>query len=255
MKRMILLLLFCSAMLSLPSGAKRLTQGFRVAKMELNFPNRPEWEAASDIEIRPILEQKYKYMGKGAQCYVFESEDGLYVVKLFRYDRFPSVQKVAKLFDACKMAYTELREETGLIYIHLNLTSNNLPILKCKDPIGRKFRFALDRYRFVVQKRALPFRKALELAKAKGEMKKRIDQFLQLLNARVVKEIRNSDPNLSRNFGFLEDRAVEFDFGNFYHSPGLNCAVERNRYALKLRHWLKKNAPEWVAYLDEQNDR
>lgn len=253
MKRVLCFLLFVSAMLSLPAYAKRLTHGFRIAKMYLDFPHHPEWEIEPNPEMSAILKQPFYFLGKGAQSYVFESGDGLYVVKLFRYDQPFVESKVIHLFNACKIAYDQLREETGLIYIHLNPTPMNLPVLHCKDAIGRSYKFSLDQCRFAVQKKAKAFRLTLEEAYQNPiEMKKRLDEFIALLQMRTAKGIINADSNLSRNFGFLEDRAIEFDFGNYRISSDLNQMAEIKRYTSKLRFWLKRYAPEWTSYLDER---
>ena len=144
-------------MLSLPALAKRLTQGFRVGKMELAFPSHPEWDVPASPEVLAILDQPFYYIDKGSQSYVFESRDGNYVVKFFRFD-YPEIElKVLTLFNACKIAYDKLRDATGLSYIHLNPTSEGLPILHCTDAIGRKSRLPLDLYRSTIHKKALPF--------------------------------------------------------------------------------------------------
>lgn len=253
MRRFLVLIFFAIPMLLLPTLVKRFTYGFRVAKMQLDFPHRPEWDLPCAPGIRKILEQPFHFLGKGAQSYVFESEDGTSVVKLFRYDQPIIPAKVEALLSASKMAYEELREETGLIYIHLNETALDLPVLHCTDALGRKYRFPLDQYRFAVQKKAEKFRDTFQKAHAsREEMRNRIDQFLSLLEKRVAKNIQNTDPSLSRNFGFLADRAIEFDFGNYCFCPTLNGSTEIRRYTSKLRRWLKKHDPEWVAYLDER---
>lgn len=253
MKKLFLLFLFASLMLSLPAIAKRFTYGFRVAKMRIDYPFEPRWEVAPNPDMNQILKQRFHFIGKGAQCYVFESADGAYVIKLFRYDQPNCEEKVVQLFNACKIAYDLLREETGLIYIHLNPTPMNLPTLYCKDAVGRKYKFSLDQTRFAIQKKATDFRLCLESAKVDPDlMKKRIDQLLFLLQARASKNVRNADPSLSRNFGFLDDRAIEFDFGNYQLCEQLNQKTEIQRYTSKLHAWLDENAPEWSAYLDEK---
>lgn len=278
MRRFFFLFILTALMLSLPVCAKRLTQGFRIAKMRLELPFHPEWEMDKIENLDPILSQPYSYLSKGAQCYVFASQDGQYVLKLFRFEqpinplrfffhkhfkkkknrtRFET--KILSVFNACKLAFDKASEETGLIYIHLNPNGEKLPLLHCKDPIGRTYQLHLENYRFALQKRAQPFRKVLLEAIQKGEastVQRRIDEFLALLRSRTGKGIGNSDPNLSRNFGFLEDRAIEFDFGNYGYSADIqkpeNQKEEIQRYTNRLRRWLKKTAPEWIAYLDKQ---
>lgn len=242
-------------MLLLPAMGKKLTQGFRVAKMELNFPSHLEWDVPLDPRVLAILDQPYHYIDKGSQSYVFESRDGNYVVKFFRFDHPADPLKVLTLFNACHIAYNQLREETGLVYIHLNLSQATLPILHCKDPIGRKYQFPLDHYRFAIQKKAKPFRITLEEANCDPAlMQKRIDQFMDLLLSRTSKGIYNTDPTLSRNFGFLEDRAIEIDFGNYRPVSEHDQISEVRRYTARLRRWLSTEAPEWVDYLDQQTE-
>jgi hypothetical protein len=246
----ILLILFSFAA---PSIMKRFTYGFKIAKMELVFPSSSEWDVPFQPQWLEILNQPYSFLGKGAQSYVFESQDGQYVIKLFRYDHPFSDEKVKTLFNACKIAQDILKEETGLLYVHLNQTQLGLPVLQCRGPLGGQVKFPLDKYRFALQKKAAGFRETFERIKNDPiEMQKRIDQFLQLLYSRVEKGIRNTDPNLHRNFGFLEDRAIEFDFGNYQKCPALNKEAEIRRYTARLNRYLQKNAPEWVSYVDKQ---
>jgi hypothetical protein len=251
--RIVFFIVFVTCLLLLPVAFKKITCGFRIAKMHLDFPYRSEWETEVVPSLEKILNQRFYFLGKGAQSYVFEDKAGQYVIKLFRYDQPMLEEKIVRLFNACKIAYDELKEETGLIYIHLNQTSLQLPILHFQDAIGRYYKIPLDKYRFAVQKKAKAFRETLQMARGNAPiMQKRIDQFLTLLLARTRKGILNSDPNLSRNFGFLEDRAIEFDFGNYLYDPKLNKEAEMRRFTSRLKIWLQKQAPEWVFYLDEE---
>lgn len=250
-------LIFLFSLLFLPVGVKRLTQGVRLEKMRIDFPFHPEWETGP-IDTS-ILNQSFRFLGKGAQCYVFASQDDQYVLKIYRFDR-PSLIKRKKinknalrLMEASKLAFELAKEETGLVYLHLNLSEGKLPTIQCKDPIGRKIKIPLDRVRFALQKKGEPFRSVLIGALQKpDEMRKRIDSFLTLLRNRTAKGIGNSDPNLSRNFGFLGERAIEFDFGNYYLMQPGQRPREIQRYTERLRRWLKKEAPEWVSYLDQE---
>lgn len=252
--RWIYFVLFTTAMLLLPAGAKRLTHGFRTAKMRIDYPFNPNWETANQ-PAPSVLNQRFHYLGKGAQCYVFESQDKQYVIKLFRYDQPNSAKKVERLFNACKLAYDEMREETGLVYIHLNPTELGLPTLLAIDAVGRRYRFNLDKMRFAVQKKADVIRDALERSKQNpSEMRQRIDAFFALLQKRIDKKIVNNDSNMTRNFGFLGEEAVEIDFGSYHRNVDLDSRQELGRFSNALRHWLAKHAPEWVDYCDEKSN-
>lgn len=226
MKRFFLFFFFSLFSLSLPFGYKQLTSGFRLAKLWVDFPYDAKWDTVADANLESILGQNYQFLGKGTQSYVFESVDGEYVVKFFRFDRLKN-EDIPQFFQSAKIAYDFLREETGLIYLHLNPTRSHLPILQCKDAIGRTIHLPLDQLRFAIQKKAIPFRSCLG-------SKERLEQFSALLKKRAAKKIRNRDSNLSRNFGFLADRAIEIDFGSFYFDPDLDEEEEVGRYLQKL---------------------
>lgn len=240
-------------MLLIPAIAKRLTCGFRIAKMQLHYPFHPEWEVPLDPVVLAILDQPFRYIDKGSQAFVFESQDGKYVIKFFRYDRPFSESKILALFNASKLAYDLLKEETGLIYIHLNETPSSLPTLHCKDAVGRGYQFRLDECRFAIQKKAKTFQVAIREARRDSAlMQKRLDQFIDLLVARTGAGVFNTDPSLGRNFGFLEMRAIEIDFGNYQLLSNHSKAVEIERYGHRLRKLLSEEAPEWVSYFDQR---
>ena len=66
------------------------------------------------------------------------------------------------------------------------------------------------------------------------------------MEGRIEKEIGIKIQAYQRNFGFLEDRAVEIDFGNYIARPEFREQLpeaQLERYARHLRAWLEKNAP------------
>lgn len=240
-------------MLSLPSLAKRFTYSFRPSKVQFDFPFHSEWEVEGTQEVVKILSQPFFFLGKGTQCYVFESRDRQFVIKFFRYDQGRPEEMLTALFNACKLAHDRLKEETGLVYIHLNESYVGLPTVVCRDTMGRKYSFEMDKTRFLIQKKAKGFRQTLTEAKNDPEqMQKRLDEFLTLLRSRTAKGVRNTDPSLCRNFGFLENSAIEVDFGNYRNIADLDRMGEMERFVGKLHKWLEGEAPEWIAYLDQQ---
>lgn len=280
MKKIAVFILLVSLSLCCPVLMKRITHGFRIEKMKLATWVDPVLEVPAlsqqeQNEIKKILTQKFTYLNRGAQCYVFESEDGGYVIKLFRFDQKQNPirkffrhkvrkkactennsGKISQLFFACKLAYTLAREETELFYLHLNPTENELPLIFLKGPLGRKFSLPLDSYRFALQKKAEPLKTTLVQAIASGTIQDCIDSLFSLWIKRAGKGIGNSDGNLFRNFGFIGNRAIEIDFGNYGYSSDLSHLAsqkkEIGRFANSLRIWLESNAPEWVEYVDRK---
>ncbi|MBI5272734.1 MAG: hypothetical protein HY861_01980 [Chlamydiia bacterium] len=275
------LVCFIVLSLSIPASFKRLTQGFRIAKMHDEIPYESVWETKSPLsqqEVVSILDQPFTYLNKGAQCYAFLSEDGHYVLKLFRFDRHqnlirnwvgaclnkPSEQpapleKRKQFFYAAKLAQERAAEETATLYLHLNCTEGQLPLLSARAPLGQRLSLPLDHYRFVIQKKAVLLEEAFLEAREKGVLPKRLEALFTLLMHRIDKGIGNRDSNLWRNFGMIGDRAVEFDFGCYGLRPDFDQKEARvrefTRYMHPLRIWLQKNAPECLSLCDAQEER
>ncbi len=262
--RWIRLLLLSALFLSIPTLMKR---DFKLPPTYIDrYPSNPKWETpAPQEELLSILNQPFLYFAHGNQSTVFASQDGKYVLKLFRYKRslFPLlhncknwfkkkpkqslVDKLEKTFNATHLAYTEASPFTQVIYCHLNLTQRQLPVIELQA--GRKYEVPLDQYRFVLQRKVASFKETLLAAREDPEkMGRLLDSFLQLLINRSSLNIRNSDPNLGPNFGFLGEQAVELDFGN-YHKISPNPEMRRQEIenlVQRLEEWLGVNAPEYV---------
>lgn len=227
--------------------------------MHLETPFRADWEVSNDLsleQVGTILSQPFTYLNRGAQCYVFASKDKKYVIKFFRFDRAKKRafdQKVNALFSACTLAYNKAKEETGVLYLHLNKTEGKFPLLTMTGPLGQTVSLHPDAYRFVIQKRASSFQESIFKASPEA-IQRRLDSFLSLLQSRLGKGLRNSDPEIIRNFGFIEDQAVEIDFGNYSERPTPK-EKEFSQVTERLRAWLKENAPESMAYFDEKVKR
>lgn len=226
----------------------------------VRVPYNAHWEtSAVTPEIQNILQQPFTYLAKGNQTYVFVSEDEKYVLKLFRYtrSRFPIVHslkqwfakktkndfytKLQKTFLAAKIASEEGQEFTQVVYCHLNQTENAVPVVT----IDKTYKLPLDKYRFVLQKKAEGFGPTLLGAKNDPErMEKLLISFAELIEKRSSQGIRNSDPNLLPNFGFIRDKAVEIDFGNYRKPVPYDEQLRRSEMEnlrSRLHRWLAKN--------------
>src|SRR5476649_77108 len=116
--------------------------GFRASKLVSSLP--PILSTPPE-EVDALLDQPFRYFGKGGTCLVFLGADGKTVLKLFKHQHLYSrsflfhialpgiadfwrVQKIAAtqkkhahkwcdfFLGSCALAYASLKEETGLIY-------------------------------------------------------------------------------------------------------------------------------------------
>ena len=279
-KTVFLKFLSLSFVLTLCFGAplfmKYFTKGFHPARFLLEVPAHVDRNIPLDVldkkELLPILSQPFFYLNRGAQCFVFESQDRKYVMKIFHESRpsplFSKWKKQIKIqrnsakpqrakrtgFEGCLIAYRAAREETGLLYLHPYPTENELPKARVSDPIGRVYHLPLDRYFFLIQKKADSFKETLFKASLEGDLTLYFHSYFSLLTSRIGKGIWNEDTSLSSNFGFLGSQAIEIDFGRYIQR---DCfldqkfqEMEMKRFTNKLRTFVSLHLPDELARFD-----
>lgn len=269
-----LLSLFCEAQ----------TDGFSVARIHSDLPYNPAWQTSSSPEILDnALNQTYRYLSCGGQCFAFASDDGKYVMKFFKHRirkpyslyltsrLFPPFEnarrrklsralfKMNRDFQSYKIAYETLPQETGVIFIHLNKSSDLKRNVQIVDKLGIAHTIALDEVEFVLQKKA-------ELAYAQFDSwiknkdlalaKKGIHAMLETILSRCKKGIYDEDPRIHRNFGFIDDKPIFIDVGRFV--PDANrkdkgvYTQDMKSIIKNFRDWLEETHPPLVEVLDEE---
>ncbi len=267
---------------------KGRNDGFSVDRIQSKLPNNPAWEisptATKLAQVNQILSQPYYYLGHGFQFYAFESSDGRYVLKFMRhqrlhppvlYDWFPDCalirdikakkslkrqRRVDELFNSLFIAYNEIPEECGLIYVHLNKSENLHKNAFLVDLQGDEYLVPLDSTEFVLQERAefvKPTIKALMKAGRIDEAKERVEQLFTLLKQTAERGILDLDGALisKNNVGFIENRAIYIDTGRFVHRESIKT---KERFATDLKRlkplyrWLVRHYPPLAAHFEKQ---
>ncbi|HEY5235184.1 MAG TPA: hypothetical protein VIJ14_03300, partial [Rhabdochlamydiaceae bacterium] len=171
MKCILKIFLFVVCFVITAQFCKEQTGRFTILRITSKLTPQPEWETASlspeeKTRIKEILSQPYSYLDNGVQSFVFASQDGQYVIKFFRHDHLdapfwltPSQRakkqtQLRKEFLSYKLAYETLREQTGLVFAHLNKTKDLHQTLDLVDKLGIHHPLPLDDYEFLIQKRA-----------------------------------------------------------------------------------------------------
>lgn len=265
----------------------QLTDGFSLRQMTSSLPLYPEFTVPLSEEkkeqLRNSLDQPFHYLGKGCQFYAFVSEDGKYVIKFLKQkhlrpftwlNSIPMPKKlrkisdakierrkerVSKLFSSCKLAYEKMPDETGLLYIHLHRAPALEKTVTLVDKLGRKRRVEIDKYEYVVQKKATTVKEMFtQIQSDEAQMQERIDQLLTLIFSRYRKGICDRDRSFVQNVAFLpeEGRALFIDTGQFYEDPVIlekeeQCKDMRKRIG-NLRHFTSKHFPELAPLVDAQ---
>ena len=187
-------------------------------------------------QARQILQGPFTYFRRGLQTFAFLSADGNYVLKIFnnapkrKMERLRLLpfswarkkaaffeEKYAKWFASAKVAFEEMREETGLIF-HLEETDGSFSKTLLIDRLQIAHPIDLDKAAFVLQKKATLAYPALLAMRAKGEhelARCAIENLLLLIEKRFAKGISDSDPLIRTNFGFIEKTPIQIDIGPF----------------------------------------
>ena len=252
---------------------------FTVHRISSNLTYHPEWEIAplppaELASIKKMLQQSYSYFSKGSQSFVFASQDGQYVIKFFRhdhlsapffYDKLPfewAQRRVAKKtkrlnydFGSYKLAYENLKKETGLVFLHLNKTSDLGQTLDLVDKLGIHHQIPLDDYTFLLQRRASKFYPTLNQMIQENcidEAKKTLTNLTHLLALRAQKGLYAKDPNLESNFGIIGTDPIQIDVGRFRkkpHKKGILCSIR------PLRESLEESCPELSRHLKTEIEK
>lgn len=241
--------------------------------------------SAPPPEIDALLNQPFRYFGRGGTSFVFLGEDEKTILKLFKHQHLlkksrlfhiaiPGIAdglRINKIlntqkkqahkhqcffFNSCNLAYSQLKEETGLIYLNLQPNPHFAKPVKLIDAWGFAHSIDLRKTEFAIQQRAeLLFPHLEDLFKSgnKEKLKQAIDSLLEQIQCRCRKGIGDRDPNLWINFGYIDGKVVEFDLGSFYLHPALMSPMEEAKELFfsthSLQKWLEKHCPDLLDYL------
>ena len=265
-----------------------LTAGFMVSNIVSDFSFQPQWEVRplskkEAQEVAYAINQPYHYLGKGCQSYVFESEDGQYVIKFFKYQRYrlqpwlayfpplPAVvayrqEKIEKKWNkldgfvkSWKIAFENLKEETGLVFVHLNKTDHLKQSLTVYDKVGFQHVLDLDQMEFCIQRRAVMLCDTLLTYKENGDLTKSkalVHQLLRTILSEYERGLADNDHALMQNTGVAQGCAVHIDVGQFVFNEEVKQPAvfhqELFTKTYKFKIWLRENYPELGEYLEQE---
>ncbi len=242
---------------SIGSLSVLLTDNFQLQKIAL-CSTPPTSEVPLEPQLRSILNQKFHYLAKGSQSYVFASEDGRYVIKLFKDPRKHLYswiwigsqlikkgprwvwktlhsdrrqQKWDRHLASLRSAATALRQETGILYAHLEGTTHlNLPLV-ITDKIHIAHTLPLDSLPFVLQKRAMPLQEHLSMLNG-AEKEQCLEAARNLLMTVGEKGLLYTDNKID-NWGFVEGGPMLIDLGC------ISSSSQRVKDHRRIDHFLK----------------
>jgi hypothetical protein len=253
-KKVSLFLLFALAFYKLGERfCEEKTAGFTISKISFSLPYDARWETTLPEFSSGLLDQKYTFLGSGGQSFAFVSEDGKNVLKFLKYPFRLSTKKKERLerdYKSYQLAFEELKEESGLIYLHLTHSPATHKTVTLIDRLGIEHRVILDEKAFILQHKAELLYPYIEQLMQKGDLegaKAALHSLVHLLDRRCKKGIFDEDAKIHRNCGFINGKAIFIDIGRFKKSEKTQSLEKiTNRF----RNWLLQNYPELVDLLD-----
>jgi hypothetical protein len=237
----------------------------------------PQLNSEEQSEVDRILSQKFTYLARGSQAFAFISEDGKYVLKLFKQhkwhprnifgylplpfnpyykDYLVRQGKQHAVLSSCRLALLHVKKDTGVLYAHLNPTKLNIPPMSLVDKHGKSWTLDLSKSCFLLQKRAELFYPHVEGLMREGDVngaKYAITSTLKLLDRFISMGVFENNAILRKNFGFIDGEAVQFDIGKFKFDASRKPDKQEIRVIAKNFHrWIGKNYPELLEHFDKQ---
>lgn len=257
------------------------THGFRLSKITSNLCEEKQW-ASSVPSSNDLFKQRYYFLGRGLQSFVFASEDGRYVIKLFnnRYQgkitfygilsHFPIIghwaetrhsyfhSKLLRTFSSYQIAHEELHDAAGIVFSHLNKSTDLPEQLIIVDPLNIEHPINPNNYGFIIQKRAEmvypTLLRYIEMGQIE-EAKQAIASLIDLFVLKYQKGIADNDPLIRTNYGFIDGIPLQIDVGPFTKDPTVAQPEVYSQEILKstanLHHWLEAHCPELCPFLEE----
>lgn len=229
-------------------------------------------EDAPSIDMIHALNQPFHFLDRGRQTFVFESEDGKYVIKFFdrNYIRMPwyagwfvdemkeAVKRDQRRFfywNSYRLAEDLLKQQTALICVHQGKIEG-LPYVSLVDKAKRTFVVDLNHTPFVLQRKGGSFYDFLDqVLKTEGRegLLSALKGFLQMIDHRISLGVSDADHDVRRNFGCLDGAIFHLDPGRLSLKDLSNPHSHDSewwRATYNLRKWLKKNHPDVVLDFD-----
>lgn len=191
-------------------------------------------------KIKNILAKPFKFLGSGNQTFAFESADGKYVLKFFKFQHLRKThfstylpefevfiklkqalwqsknRRISQVFYGHYIAYTRDRQNSGLLYAHLNSDEKFNLKAKVVDNLGISHQIPLDDVVFVLQKKGKSFRRVLSHLLDKGRVEEAcllIKNLLSMYLSEYRQGIYDRDHNVMHNVGFIKSEPLRIDLG------------------------------------------
>ncbi|MDN3506949.1 MAG: hypothetical protein P0S96_06940 [Simkaniaceae bacterium] len=244
-------------------AAKKFAHGF-----EKNYSQEVSDQDYSTLGT--AVAQPYRFLGQGKQMIAFASEDNKYVLKFFNpmrplkakwytnskyWKRYSSLKwisrewlgkkaRLKKLFVRHKMAFELLKDETGLLFVHLSPKKQVCHLVSLKDKKGKEHFVSLTDTPFILQEKAqlaASYFETLIQENKVEQAKEAIAAMETLFETRLKLGITDRIQTMENNYGFVDGKPIQIDVGRIRQDPELNYEEEQERIIGNFRLWAKNS--------------
>lgn len=250
------------------------------------------WDTSSmekEFDAKAILSQKFRFLGKGHQAFAFVSEDGEYVLKLFK-PHYPRFQLFGQAFNLTPIPFakwiyrtlhskefqqgiqedfisyinarTKFQKESLVDYLHLAKTSHLQTKLQIFDKKGSLHTLAADDTCFLLQRKVTPLLEFLQTKTKEGkkeEIKIVFQNLTNLLARRAELGFCKPTHKFHINFGCIGLEIFQLDIGRLMTAEDLQLdptqypsqTLENSK--VKLKDWVLSYCPQLIDCLPEEN--
>lgn len=247
----------------------QLNDGFSPSKIDLVPKNLEVFES------HPLLKQKFTYIGKGSQVFVFLGEDKTTVLKFFRANRYkiPKIMEISKpifknwvdktrfkkekkfenLLVSCRIASADLKKESAILTSHLS-KSHGLPAITLIDRVHKEHTIDPNHHYFILQTKGVLLYPFLLECKEKNDLNRArngIHKLISLIKKRDEKGIDDRDLVITKNIAFIDNEPVFIDIGEFFYTSNKR-PTDWVRTFGQVEEWVGINFPDFLPYLKEE---
>ncbi|MEO8637541.1 MAG: hypothetical protein ABI430_01415 [Candidatus Taylorbacteria bacterium] len=232
----------------------------------MELPRMEEIPESPNIE--EILSAPFSYLHEGFQTRAFVSEDGKYVLKTFKTLDEGKQQFIAwgldpdrvtqELVDnsekSYKLAFHDFRQETALVYLHLEKSSPSLiekVTLDGKEYNTRELQFILQEKVELVGDRIKKLIGADDIEGAKRV----IDDVMNFIARMWERGVTEDTFNWDHNYGYASSGYIaQIDVGTFWKGEEyLKKEIEAKKLLDSVSSkWLKENGPQLVGHYEQK---
>lgn len=281
MKHLVKILLFIFLLFLLFDYYAR---GFKVSQITPKAEERSTIQNDESIDlVADILKQPFYYLSEGGQSYAFVSDDGKYVLKLFKFHRFrqalavqliPDIalfksfkerhkakreQKLVNVYEGYRLAKLLDQKESGLLFVQLAL--NPAPTVLIEKKGGNQVEIDLSKMPFILQRRGEELKAHLSCLLTQKDIattKKRLDELYCLYLSEHTKGLKDQDLGIMHNIGYAEEGLFHLDPGKLAYDEEIKDKKQIQKSlktsSAKISRWVKKHFPDYYEELKDYLD-